>query len=656
MIYSFDIFDTLITRITGTPDGVFSIMQHTLEKNDAYSSFPKPLREDFWHARTNLEQEKRNYSDNEDITIIDIYDFISDVFDLSLKQKNQLMNLEIETEISVMVGIQDNISKLKHLIKQGKQVILVSDMYLRKSDVVKILDSIDPFITKHCEIFLSSEINKTKHRGTLFDHIIKKYNIDPSEIIHTGDNDFSDIHRARRKKIKTIHYKGAKANYYEDLAVKQKLNNIGIQIMVGISKLARMKLKTDLEKISCSLAGPWICTFVKWVLESAKKSGINRLYFLSRDGELLMQVAERLIRSNQTYSDLELQYLCVSRQSAVYPSIEKFDQRAIDHILQKHPYLSVEMIAQRTYTPKNILIDFFKKKYKINLDGSQIGNRHFARIAKIFKNDAELEKLILTHRDEKKDLILNYLTQEGLFDTDTIALVDVGWLCTIQDALYNIIKTSKYSNKKIIGYYFGVTKYSNDTDKNNQKIPFTFHSFSPAHVYNKPYYVIWMELFCSSNLGITLDYAFDGEKIIINKLPSKTNKYKWINQIREGIFAYTETFMQFEKYSNLDFSKDQNCYMTVYYNPDKKLAECIGKLYYSADPLDSDLREFAPKFTSLNFYKPGFSKWFEGSMKRSNIILRYIIIKAINLKHKINHLLFISTNFAKRLLWKSAQL
>lgn len=655
MIYSFDIFDTLITRITGTPEGVFAIMQHHLLSEPEYQSYPMPLREDFYHARIHLEQEKRNHTDAEDITISDIYDFISDSFKLSAKQKNQLLELEIETEISVMVGVEEMISKVKQLVGQGEKVILVSDMYLRKIDVIRILDSVDPFISRHCDLFLSSELNKTKLRGTLFAHIIDHYDRKPSEILHTGDNELSDILRPRQKKIGTLHYSGAKNNYYENFAVTQKSNNIGLQIMVGISKLARMELQTELEKSACSLAGPWICTFVKWVLDQAKQDGRKRLYFLARDGELLTQVVERLKRSRPAYWDLECRYLRISRQSAVYPSLEKMDRRAVDHILQKHPYLNVDMIAERTYTPREELIGFFKNKYGIRLEGTHIGEKTCKRIEKILRTDPELQNIVLFHRDAKRELILKYFEQEGLFSEDTIGLVDVGWQCTIQDAIYHIVQKSPYRDKKIIGYYYGVTKYSEDTTPGNQKIPFAFYPFSPAHVFNKPYYVIWMELFCSSNLDVTIDYAADADRISAHQRPSKTNKDEWIDQIRRGIFAYTDTFARFQAYSQLDFSRDQNYYMAVFLHPDRNLAECIGKLYYSSDPLDSNIGEFAPKLKLSNLRdisKPGFIKWWEGSLRRSPIAVRLMMIGAVYGKRKIKELQIYSKTQVKRLLWK----
>jgi len=650
MIYSFDIFDTLITRITGTPTGVFAIMQSTLLSDAVYNLIPRSLRENFYPARIYLEQKARDYSDAEDLTIVDIYNYISLVFGLTSDSQKKLIELEINTEIRVTVGVDENINKLKDLIMKGETVILLSDMYLRKKDIIQILDNIDPLISQSCAIYVSSELNKTKHCGTLFDHIINQFNIKPSEIIHLGDSEISDIRSAKKKNLGTIHYTGTKNNYYEKYIVNQKQSSMALQIMVGISKLARMKLADEVEVLGCSLAGPWIYTFVKWVLERAALDGIKKLYFLSRDGDLLLKAAKQIMKNEK--SNIELKYLCVSRHSTVYPSIDKIDNRAIDYILQKHPYLNADMLAQRSYTSKNVLVSFFKTKYNINLDVQNLNNGVCHKIEKILKTDSELQDIILKNRDLKKDSIIKYFEQEGLFDTDTIAIVDVGWLCTIQDAIYSIVKNSIYKNTKIKGYYFGITNYSDCTHSHNQKIPFAFHPFSSNTVYNKPYYVIFMELFCSSPLDITVDYYTENGEVKVKQKPSKTNHRVWIDSLRKGILAYIDTMMCFKTFSSIDFSKDVNWYMSIYYNPDKKLADLLGKIRYSGDPFDSDLREFAPKFTIKNMLKRGISKWIEGSLRRSSFIFRIINVAISKTKNKLLEAMHRLKSLSKRVLWK----
>ena len=51
MVYSFDVFDTLITRTTAEPKGIFTIMEEILRKDALYERYPLHLRRHFRQFR-----------------------------------------------------------------------------------------------------------------------------------------------------------------------------------------------------------------------------------------------------------------------------------------------------------------------------------------------------------------------------------------------------------------------------------------------------------------------------------------------------------------------------------------------------------------------------------------------------------------------------
>lgn len=50
-----------------------------------------------------------------------------------------------------------------------------------------------------------------------------------------------------------------------------------------------------------NVAGPTIFFFVWWVLEQAKSRNIERLYFLARDGQILLKVANLINKKLNTF-------------------------------------------------------------------------------------------------------------------------------------------------------------------------------------------------------------------------------------------------------------------------------------------------------------------------------------------------------------------
>ncbi|MDE6138472.1 MAG: hypothetical protein K2F57_03285, partial [Candidatus Gastranaerophilales bacterium] len=133
LLYSFDIFDTLVTRTTATPCGIFSIIEKHLQKDYEYNNFPEIVKQNFSIIRQEAENmvraNERLMRNIQDIKFENIYEIIKDNYNLKEEQITVLMNLELDTEIKNIVPIQKNINILKELISTGNRVILISDMY-----------------------------------------------------------------------------------------------------------------------------------------------------------------------------------------------------------------------------------------------------------------------------------------------------------------------------------------------------------------------------------------------------------------------------------------------------------------------------------------------------------------------------------------------
>lgn len=89
-------------------------------------------------------------------------------------------------------------------------------------------------------------------------------------------------------------------------------------LAAGISRFLRLSKALEEEHLktiwdtAASVAGPVFFFFVYWVLETAKKQGIKRLYFLSRDGKIFLEIAET-IKKYWPYN-IDCRYLYSSRE------------------------------------------------------------------------------------------------------------------------------------------------------------------------------------------------------------------------------------------------------------------------------------------------------------------------------------------------------
>ena len=122
MLYSFDIFDTLITRRVAEPKGIFAVMQETLHTDEKYREIDGHIRDNFYQMRINSEALARaNYQRKgvEDVTLRQIYRAMGTTGVLDASGQALLMTLEKETELAHVVGIAENIERVKKLLSAG---------------------------------------------------------------------------------------------------------------------------------------------------------------------------------------------------------------------------------------------------------------------------------------------------------------------------------------------------------------------------------------------------------------------------------------------------------------------------------------------------------------------------------------------------------
>ncbi len=618
MIYSFDVFDTVITRSCGSPEGVFAIMQEKLVNKQEYAHIIEMLRYTFFHQRIFLEKQARSISKAEDLTITDIYDQIQKVFFLTNDQKQALVDLELETERQCCLPVEENILEIEALLAKGKKVIFVSDMYLRTEDIHGLLTHAAPLIADRCDLFASSDLKKTKHRGTLFSYVLDYYGIPPEMLTHKGDKKFSDIKAARRLGINTVHYKKTHSlnREMDEWLNKDNIHMPSFQKTLGISRyVSLLNNENRVSQVGALFAAPWLMGFAIWLKKNLEE-GLHKskdIYFLARDGEILIELL-KLIPGRLTKN---IRYLYMSRQASLIASLVELNQFSLDYLFQGYPDLNISMLAERCF----LSVDEFRKvlppEYQNHNENKKLSKTSIKKIRSSLITSESFRKYLLDKAAEQRELLVQYLMQEGVFENDDFVIVDLGWQCTIQDALFNIVK-DRVNN--VWGYYFGISKYSQPVSPRNRKQSYLFTPACPAYQYNKPYYVVFMELFCSSFDDTTKGFVINNDKVVPIKNSINKAALSWLADLRSGIKTYFDLIQKAHRLEEIDFKSTANLIMDRIEHPSKKWANIIGHFEYSADPFDSDLKLLAPKFTFWNLItKKARTKWIIGSAKNSGI-------------------------------------
>ncbi|MBQ9446916.1 MAG: hypothetical protein IJU61_09990 [Victivallales bacterium] len=203
MIFSFDIFDTVIGRRVQKPVDIFHLMSARLLEN--HPEVPHDIAENFYDIRRKAEADARKASSAEDITFDDIYDQLAQTCSLSKAQRDFLQAFEFNLELENIRPIRSNDQMIHDLLAKGERVIFISDMYLQPKYIKQLLAKVSPVFAE-LPLYVSNACGLMKQTGSLFKYVLKQENIRPEELIHRGDNPVADLEKPRSLGILTDFY------------------------------------------------------------------------------------------------------------------------------------------------------------------------------------------------------------------------------------------------------------------------------------------------------------------------------------------------------------------------------------------------------------------------------------------------------------------
>ena len=292
---SFDIFDTIIKRDTPTPIDVFEVIEAVVPEQD--------------FAKRRVDAERRARKKKKEVTLDDIYEEYQGIPE---QRKSLLRNIEIEYEINLCV-VNIKMLPIFHYACKHKRVFLLSDMYLSKETIVRILSNNG--ISGYEDVLVSNEIDKTKSDGSLYSYTLEHYNC--KKMLHIGNDFVADYYRARCKGVASAKIRTNTCNLsrrYRD-ADKDK------RTMYLESFLSNRHDDRNDEYYTFGFErfGPVLYGFSVWLFENLKRNNIEEVWFMARDG-YIMREAYHLLGYHNVIPD---RYFEASRRSLRVPSYSK---------------------------------------------------------------------------------------------------------------------------------------------------------------------------------------------------------------------------------------------------------------------------------------------------------------------------------------------
>lgn len=617
-VYSFDIFDTCLVRTCGEPINVFTLLAKRIlgEKTD------NSIIRDFSRIRKNGEEEARKNLINvnkEEVTLEEIYNYC-DFSKYTKTDKQIIQQTELDIEKEVLLPIYSTKERIMKLHKAGNTIIYISDMYLPKSFILSILKGKGFYVNDQI-VFVSSDINKTKQSGHLFDFIQKELGLRYKNWVHEGDNKFSDFSVPKNKGIKSV-LKQHPYNYYEKMAMNRLFidSNDDNNYIFSLSRAIRLSMDYSPQReFATNFIAPIIVPYVYYVLEDARRRGINKLFFIARDGYILFLIAQVFA---PLFPEISLHYLYASRKSLYLPGIEELNYRSIKDIVPIDKGIKGILYALNIQD-----FDYSHMEFK-GLDNEHI-------LAKCCEDPLFIDAVKKVHQ-EQEALCIKYLKQEGL-SIHKCAIVDMLGSRRCQRYMNNILRRNGL--QEVFAYYFEVTWnriYSNDKYDalNYQEL------FSHSPLYHHVFQPLYEQYFVITDQERTVSYKEEQGLIIpIKEKDSIDDCYK------KDIFETNKSVcLLFAKHLiNYPLSKPINCIRVAQYcfgvfchNPQKDLLESFNH-FFCTDGNNKYILIQRSSLLKTIFNHKRYFRWLEGNLVYNSGCLHKIMrrILSIHLRRKI---------------------
>lgn len=452
-LVSFDLFDTLLVRNFIQPMHVFdALSDHMAATAPEFAEWFRRNRND---AQWRVWDAAKLRGEGE-ITLAQVYD--------ELRKRSAavalpggigldtVMQLECAFEIACISADARTKAVFDDLVRQGRRVILVSDMYLP-------LDCIEAMLKKtgiegYFRLYLSSVTGAPKADGTAWPLIRADLKLSKStRIVHLGDNPVIDGKTARRHGIKSflLTEPSLRMSPMAHRPTGHWLHDICHALL--LQRLAGHRDDSGIDPywlaIAYLIVVPAAIGMAGFVKQVAGQHGTGAIFFLARDGLIFQKAYEAAWRSPDATPS---RYVWCSRRCLNIAMIDELTGADVDFLVSGElPMTVADYVARIDLDPEDERVQAaLLKHFPAPLELASTSEAKL-RLREMF---VELAEPIRERAQFERTGLLAHLDDVGLFDGPAV-VVDLGWRGTLQRSLINLGAFATGELPAIAGAYFG---------------------------------------------------------------------------------------------------------------------------------------------------------------------------------------------------------
>ena len=533
-VVSLDVFETCLIREVGQQEGVWQLVSRRLR--DLRDDIPAEVA--FAELRGLTEQALRHASPKEDVSLAEVYRDLG----ASLGWTTEFCAVATDVECQVEYDVARANPRALAIVERRvhRDVWYLSDTVLPASLIGRMLQ---------CRGFPDGRVRTSgdeglrKVTGSLFRKMAGSEDVTLRDIRHVGNDIHVDGGGSARSGARFVHVPEANYNRYETAldSPSSRANGLLGSCLAAASRRCRLELSNDVDpgllSIACSVAGPTIFACAAWALRSAEADGIRDLYFVARDGRILLRAARIIQERLGIAPDVECHYLYGSRLAWHLASSSVGGwERATEILLGTDTGQSLRSLLRSFQLSEDELQSLANAVLpEDHSPDEQLGESSDAVIGQLLQSSL-LRSLWSEHATVAYQNTIHYLRQEGLLADTSVGVLDIGWLGKASGALATVAEAEGAS---IRCYFAGGLVGAESVSAPSGSRAYLVDARG-ADIPDLTGLVHLLETFCSGTEGSTLGYEeLDGS--YQPKLDATTNAVA----LRWGLARFQDTVARF---------------------------------------------------------------------------------------------------------------
>jgi FMN phosphatase YigB (HAD superfamily) len=520
-VHSYDVFDTVLTRRIGDPDAVIDVVAERLAA-DIGLPVPAPV-----FAAARKRQERRlNQLAGHHVPLREVYAEVAAALSADPASAEVWARAEEQVDRELTLPVPGGARLVADSRAAGHPVVFISDTPHSETFVHELLVG-HGVAEPDDRVFTSSARGVTKSKGGLFTAVAAVVGSSDG-YLHRGDHRRSDLAAARVEGWKSSQVADAKLTRYESLLEKHADATGGLTSwLAGSSRVARLEayergVPRAVADVAAGVMAPMLVGYVLWALGQARVRGLRRLYFVARDGEVMLEVARRV--GPVVAPHVELRYLYGSRQPWVLGACATSDV-VLRHWAQGRTDFTARTTLERVgVTPEQAYELTGMAATSPKRADTPLSPAERTELADLIQSEPLLS-LVREQAGGFAERTTAYLRQEGLLDGTPSALVDAGWSGRAAAGLDALLVAA--GGAPVPHLFVGLLggKGEDELRRDLQLVPWLFdrqrHPGTPVGMHDPN---VLVEMLCAGTTGRTVDYAVGDDDVVRPVLDRQINE------------------------------------------------------------------------------------------------------------------------------------